>query len=177
MDATTTPTTLNGTANPEVAESGLGPLLRYSLVLFRRNVWLIAAIVVLFVAIAVVLTMLQTPRYTASSTVEINEQADTVLGDELESEDNSNSGWDIDLFLNTQLEILRSRTLAERVVRRLNLAANDRFFAAMQQPGMSESSEEERTAAAIDMVQGNLGIDLPRSTRVSSSCSATKLRA
>ena len=141
MDATTTPSTLGPPASPQAMESGLGPLLRYSLVLFRRNVWLIGAIVALFVAIAVVLTMLQTPLYTAASTVEINEQADTVLGEELESQDNSDSSWDIDLFLNTQLEILRSRALAERVVRRLNLAANERFFAAMQDPDMSASSE------------------------------------
>ena len=168
MDATTTPTTLGGTSNPQAVEGGLGPLLRYSLVLFRRNVWLIAAIVALFVAIAVVLTMLQTPLYTAKSTVEINEQADTVLGEELESQDNSNSSWDIDLFLNTQLEILRSRALAERVVRRLNLAANERFFAAMQDSAVSADSEQERTDAAIGMVRGNLSVDLPRSTRVAS---------
>jgi uncharacterized protein involved in exopolysaccharide biosynthesis len=168
LDATTTPTTLGGPASVPAAESGLGPLLRHSLVLFRRNVWLIAALVALFVAVAVVLTMLQTPLYTAVSTVEINEQADTVLGEELESENTSGMSWDIDLFLNTQLEILRSRALAERVVRRLNLAANERFFAAMQNPDLSALSEQERTDAAIGMVQGNLTVDLPRSTRVAS---------
>ena len=139
MDATTTPTVLTSPAGPQAPDSGLGSLLRYSLVLLRRNVWLIAAIVALAVALAVVLTMLQTPRYTAVSTVEINEQADTVLGEELETDQASNSNWDIDLFLNTQLEILRSRALAERVVRRLNLAGNERFFAAMQSPGGSQA--------------------------------------
>src|SRR5687768_7434364 len=111
--------------------------------------------------------MLQTPRYTATSTVEINEQADTVLGEELESDDNSNSGWNIELFLNTQLEILRSRALAERVVRRLNMASSERFFAAMEQPGLLEdASEQERADAAIRMVRENLTVDLPRNTRI-----------
>lgn len=167
MDATTTPTVTGAVASPQIPESGLAPLLRYSLVLFRRNIWLIAAIVALSVAVAVVLTMLQTPRYTATSTVEINEQADTVLGEELESDDNSDSGWNIELFLNTQLEILRSRALAERVVRRLNLASSERFFAAMQEPGMvEEASERERTDEAIHLVRTNLSVDLPRSTRI-----------
>jgi capsular exopolysaccharide synthesis family protein len=169
LDATTTPTVSGAIAGPQVPESGLAPLLRYSLVLFRRNIWLIAAIVAIFVAIAVVLTMLQTPRYTATSTVEINEQADTVLGEELESDDNADSGWNIELFLNTQLEILRSRALAERVVRRLNLASSERFFAAMQEPGLvEEASERERTDEAIRMVRADLTIDLPRNTRIAS---------
>lgn len=169
MDATTSPTALTGTASPQIAEAGLGPLIRYSLVLFRRNVWLIAALVTLAVALAVVLTMLQTPQYTATSTVEINEQADTVLGDELESDTNNTAAWNIEMFLNTQLEILRSRALAERVVRRLDLATNERFFAAMQAQGLiDDASEAERADAAVDMVRGRLGVDLPRSSRVAS---------
>jgi len=167
LDATTTHPALGGTANPQIVESGLGPLLRYSLVLFRRNLWLIAAIVALAVAGAVVLTMLQTPRYTAMTTVEINEQADQVLGEELEADNNPSSSWDIDLFLNTQLEILRSRALAERVAQRLNLASNERFFTAMQDPGGSEEgSVQQRTTKAIELVQDNLEVDLPDDTRI-----------
>ena len=169
MDATTSPVALNGTATAPTADTGLGPLIRYSLVLFRRNVWLIAALVALFVAVAVILTMLQTPLYTATSTVEINQQADTVLGKEIEGEGDISSSWDIDLFLNTQLEILRSRAIAERVVRRLNLVSNARFFAAMQASGDLEGlSEQERTDTAIALVHGNLDVELPRSTRVAS---------
>jgi len=169
VDATTTPALVNGPASPQVAETGLAPLLRYSLALFRRNIWLIAAIVAIVVAIAVVVTMLQTPKYTASSTVEINEQAEAVLGDELEADNDSVAYYNIDLFLNTQLEILRSRALAERVVRRLNLASSERFFTAMQSPGMTESaSEQERVNAAISMTRGNLDVELPQDTRVAS---------
>ena len=169
MDATTTPTVHPGAANPQSAETGLAPLLRHAFALFRRNLWLIASIVALMVAAAVVLTMLQTPRYTATSTVEINQQADTVLGEELEADSTASPGWDIDLFLNTQLEIVRSRALAERVVRRLNLASSDRFFAAMQAPGLTETeSEQERTNTAVDMVRANLEVELPRDTRIAS---------
>jgi len=167
LDATTSSSTLGNTAAAPTSASTFGLLLHHSVVLVRRNIWLIAAIVALAVAAAVVLTMLETPRYTAMSTVEINEQAQDVLGSELETDRNANTSWDIDLFLNTQLEILRSRALAERVVRRLNLASNERFFAAMQSPQISENgSQQARFTAAVDMVGGNFSVSLPRDTRI-----------
>jgi polysaccharide biosynthesis transport protein len=130
---------------------------------------LIGAIVAAAVVAAVVLTMLQTPRYTAMTTVEINQEAQKVLGEELQSDQDSDSSWDIDLFLNTQLEILRSRALAERVVQRLDLASSERFFAAMEAPGVAElPTEKERYEQAVVMVRQNLAVNLPRQTRIAS---------
>ena len=165
MDATTSSPTLGSTAAVSASESTFGALLRHGVVLLRRNIWLVAAIVAIAIAAAVVLTMLQTPRYTAMSTVEINEQAEDVLGAELETDRNANSSWDIDLFLNTQLEILRSRALAERVVRRLNLAANERFFTAMQAPDVA-GSQQARFNTAVGLVEANFTASLPRDTRI-----------
>jgi len=165
LDATTSSPTLGSTAAVSASESTFGALLRHGVVLLRRNIWLVAAIVAIAIAAAVVLTMLQTPRYTAMSTVEINEQAEDVLGAELETDRNANSSWDIDLFLNTQLEILRSRALAERVVRRLNLAANERFFTAMQAPDVA-GSQQARFNTAVGLVEANFTASLPRDTRI-----------
>lgn len=165
MDATTTPPSL-GLGVPPAAQpidSALGAALRHALVLLRRNLWLIAAIVAAFTMAAVVLTMLLTPRYTATSTVEINAQAETVLGEELQSDGDADSSWDVDLFLNTQLEILRSRALAERVVQRLDLASSERFFAAL---GAEFPSERLRHELAVKLVQDNLRVELPRGTRI-----------
>ncbi|MEO6042122.1 MAG: Wzz/FepE/Etk N-terminal domain-containing protein, partial [Croceibacterium sp.] len=109
MDATTT-YALRSQDEPRDGGSGLGPVLRYSLALIRRNLLLIAGIVALAIALAVVLTMLETPRYTATSSVEINQETQKVLGDKLDSADGaSSSNWNFDMFLNTQGEILRSR--------------------------------------------------------------------
>jgi capsular exopolysaccharide synthesis family protein len=167
LDATITSTASGGVDGSPGSEAGLGPILRHALVLLRRNIWLVAAILAAAVVAAVVLTMLQTPRYTATSTVEINEQSENVLGDELDADANSNASWDTDLFLNTQLEILRSRALAERVVRRLNLNSDERFFAAMEAPELSEArSEQVRHDAAVGLVQGNFNVNLPRETRI-----------
>ncbi|HYD24916.1 MAG TPA: polysaccharide biosynthesis tyrosine autokinase [Croceibacterium sp.] len=167
MDATTSTPALAHPPGERAPEGGLAPLIRYALVLVRRNLLLIGAIVALMIAAAVVLTMLETPRYTATSTIEINEQTETVLGEELQSDADSVSSWDIDLFLNTQLEILRSRDIAERVVQRLGLASSERFFASMEAPAVAElPSDAARREAAVGMVRGNFAVTLPRSTRI-----------
>lgn len=175
MDATTTttpqqaaPQQATGPVNAAATtDGGLGPIIRHAMALVRRNLLMIGAIVAVAIAAAVILTMLQTPRYTANSTVEINEQTETVLGDELQKDSDDQSSWDVDLFLNTQLEILRSRAVAERVVQRLNLASNERFFAAMEMPSPGTlASDAERRETALGLVRGSFDVSLPRSTRI-----------
>jgi polysaccharide biosynthesis transport protein len=167
LDATTSSPPAVTQPSPISGEGTLGPTMRYAWILVRRNLLLIGTIVALTVTLAVVLTMLQTPRYTATATVEISQQAETVLGDELQSDDEANTNWDIDLFLNTQLQILRSRTVAQRVVQRLDLAGSERFFRAVEEPGLFDTlSERERLDVAVSLVRGNMSDNLPRGTRV-----------
>jgi len=144
---------------------GVGPMLRRVLAAVRRNIWLIAGILALAVVTAVISTMLQTPRYTATSTVEINEQASKVPGDELSAEADS-QGRDAELFLNTQMQILGSRALAERVVEQLDLAASERFFEAMDAPDLVEMPESQRYETVVRMVKENFRADLPARTRI-----------
>ena len=164
MDATTTAYAVGSQADQHM-DRGFGPLLRHVLAAVRRNIWLIAAIMLLAVVAAVILTMLQTPRYTAMSTVEINEQAAQVLGEDLATEVDSYN-WDTELFLNTQMEILKSRALAERVVERLDLASSERFFNSMEAPNLVEAPESERHAAVVGMVRSNFRVELPTRTRI-----------
>ena len=169
MDATTT-YSLNRDPTPPAGsgDGGMGPVIRYSLALVRRHLLLILAIVTAAVALAVVLTMLETPRYTATSSVEMSQETQKVLGDKLEGgEGQAQPDYDVDVFLNTQSEILRSRALAERVVQRLNLGANNRFFAAMEAPkAVQQGTPAGRRDMAIGMVQGGFAVDLPRRTRI-----------
>ncbi|WP_347302347.1 polysaccharide biosynthesis tyrosine autokinase [Croceibacterium sp. TMG7-5b_MA50] len=147
-------------------ESSIGQLMRYLIGLVRRNIWLIVIVTALAVIAAVVLTMLQTPRYTAMSTVEIAEETQQVLGEDLGADTTMNANWDIEMNLNTQLEILRSRALAERVAARLDLATNERFFNAMEAADLVELTEQQRANAVINMLRGNFGVDLPTGTRI-----------
>lgn len=141
--------------------------LRYALSALRRNLWLFAGILAAAVALALVATFLDTPRYTASTSIQINDQGDEVLGKELDTQSNDQSGWDVDRFLNTQLDILRSRGLALRVSNALGLLQDQRFFAAMEVPApTADMSEQERRELVIALLRANLGIDLPRSSRI-----------
>ncbi len=146
---------------------GIGASLRYAMAVLRRNLWLAAAIVALALTIAVALAMLTSPRYTALSTVQINDQSESVLGSEIDKSAAANTSWDVDRFLNTQLDVLRSRGIAERVARKLDLERSERFFAARESPppGSATSAKAKRDQV-VGLLTGNLSIDLPRETRI-----------
>ncbi|OJW59244.1 MAG: exopolysaccharide biosynthesis protein [Sphingomonadales bacterium 63-6] len=145
----------------------MGEAVRYVLALIRRNKWLIAAIISLAVIAAIALTMLDTPRYTAAASVQINDQSEQVLGEELDAQSEVNKASDVERFLNTQIEILRSRGLAERVARRLDLIGNERFYAAMELPLPSQSTTDaQRREQVLDLLRNNMQATLPRNSRI-----------
>lgn len=148
------------------SDAGLGGFLRHALALLQRNAVLVAGIIGLALAIALVSTMLATPRYTAYTSIQIDDQSEQVLGDELGGQTAANSGWDIDRFLNTQLEILRSRALAGRVARKLELASDRAFFEAMGAELPQSGGGAAASGAAAGLVRGGLTVDLPRETRI-----------
>lgn len=150
-----------------VGAGSLGPFLRHCMALVRRNLWLLVGIVAALLALALVITMLQTPKYTAQTTLEINERSAQILGDELSSESSEADVWDIDRFLNTQLDILRSRALAERVAQRLDLYSDERFFAAVGEPSTEEfESDEERRRETLRLLMENFAVRMAPSTNV-----------
>lgn len=134
----------------------------------RRYLWMAIAIVGSAAALALIVTMLDTPRYSAAASVQINDQRDEVLGGAFETQvAPPSSDWDIDRFLNTQLDVLRSRALAERVADALNLANDERYFSAMEVPPQSVPTEEaDKRKLAIDLLRANAEVELRRSTRI-----------
>lgn len=152
--------------------SDFGATARNLISIVRNQLILIVAIITAAVGLAVVATMLQTPRYTAATAVQINNQSADVLGDRLgdsKGADESDSVWDTDRFLNTQIEIVRSRSLAERVATRLNLFGDPQFLVAMDAPPFDgNTGERQRHEAVIDMVRSALSVNLPRDSRIAS---------
>ena len=77
--------------------------------------------------------------------------------------------YDQDRFLQTQLDILQSRGLSERVAQRLKLQGDPAFYKAvgLTQPasGATTTSAREQVIAAL---QDNLSVELPRSSRLAS---------
>lgn len=149
--------------------------LRRIIAMIRRNIVWIAAIMVVTIAAAVVLTLLTTPVYTASSSVLVEEAADQIIeGSDLQP---VAANYDTERFLKTQVDVIRSRLLAERVVANEKLAADDKFFAAMGTtvPPRGELTGTDATPAgyaemrkdmAVGLIRSGLSVDLPSESRV-----------
>lgn len=142
--------------------------IRYIVAAVRSNIWLIAAIIAAALAIALVATLLQTPRYTAASTIQINDQTGRVMGAQEDNGDvNEANNWDTDRFLKTQTEILKSRGLALRVAQSMKLVGNPVFNQAQGVPETAPGlSAEAQRNLAVGLLRGGLQIELPRDSRI-----------
>lgn len=142
--------------------------LRKLVLIVRRNILLILAIMVLALGLGLVATVLTTPKYIAIATVQIDQEADRVLN--TVSLEPSATGQDADRFLQTQLDILRSRALATRVARLLGLFGNSAFFTSMGADipgaGATGSVRDQSREAVLSLLSSNLTITLPRESRV-----------
>lgn len=146
-----------------------------------RNRYLLLVIMSLAVVAGIAVTIFTTPIYQAVASVQIDEQATRVLQNDTDVAPTMSSG-DADRFLQTQLDVLRSRALADRVAQSLNLYRDERFLIAMgQEPsggtGSATGSPVQRRRRVLSQLQANLGLELPSDSRVAritfSSPSAT----
>jgi polysaccharide biosynthesis transport protein len=101
------------------------PLLTHYLGVVRRRRWLIFGAVVAAIAVSLILTLMMTPLYTSSSTVEIQREDLNIT--RVEGVDRESSPVDME-FYQTQYGLLRSRALAERVATDLRLYDDAGFF-------------------------------------------------
>jgi len=142
-------------------------LLQYWQAVIRHKT-AIAIIIAACIALAVIATLLMTPYYTSTATVEINREQDKVTNVKgVTSSDNPGSNLE---FYQTQYSLLESRSLAERVVRAKNLSEKNTFFETFNidpdDPSLlptksSTKSAIERSARlnfAADILQDHIGI-------------------
>ncbi|MFM5949901.1 MAG: GumC family protein [Novosphingobium sp.] len=161
--------TLDHLSDDEIFGEGRKPGidLRYVASAIRTNLWVILAIIAAALALALAATMLDTKRYTAAASVQINDQSQRVLGNDEDNGQQNTNSWDTDRFLQTQIDVLKSRALAERVMKRLNLIGNARFYEQMEVappgPGASPAGLRELT---ISLLRGNMQAKLPRNSRI-----------
>ncbi len=118
--------------------------------------WLIAAILVACVLAAVVLSMMVQPLYRATSTLEVNHQGVQVVEKMGELEAGQRNERE---YMNTQAELLRSRALAERVARTINLANNAEIF----DPATDRATREQ---SAVGIVHGSVEIEPVQDSRL-----------
>lgn len=125
---------------------------------------LVAAIV-----LGTVATLLMTPIYRASATIQIDREAARVLNvDEVQPRESLIQGEE---FFQTQYGLLRSRSLAERVVESLGLASSDEFLELMKvDPPEVEGNAATRVARrrelVIETIQNHLDVAPVRGSRL-----------
>nr|WP_246359623.1 polysaccharide biosynthesis tyrosine autokinase [Sphingomonas yantingensis] len=101
------------------------PILRQYLRIAMRWRYVIIGAVVGCVLLGLIATLLMTPKYTATSTIEISRESDKVTN--FQGVDQEASIADQE-FYQTQYGLLRSRSLSERVAVQLRLIDDPKFF-------------------------------------------------
>ncbi|HST35285.1 MAG TPA: polysaccharide biosynthesis tyrosine autokinase [Allosphingosinicella sp.] len=150
------------------------PLQRYWRIL-RRWRWVIIGSVVAGVMAALILTLLSTRLYASSVTLEIAREENRVVN--IEGVQPEAGGRDQE-FYQTQYGLLRSRALAERVVRELRLTENRTFldlYGISDTPGTlaserpldnSAGARAARQRRAVDILLQNIEISPVRLSRL-----------
>lgn len=130
-----------------------------------RNRILIAAVLALALAVGVVSILLTTPTYRGVTTVQVDQQSAKVLGTEDVEPDPSPQ--EAERFLQTQVDIVRSRTLASQVAADLGLIDNEAFLSSMgETPLDSAEPISARREQVLELLSDNLSVSLPRNSRV-----------
>lgn len=101
-------------------------VLAHHLSVIRRRKWIIIACVFGALLVGLLVTLLMTPKFTASSTLEIERETRNFT--QVQGVENA-EGSAIDLeFYETQYGLLKAESLADRVATKLHLYENQQFF-------------------------------------------------
>jgi succinoglycan biosynthesis transport protein ExoP len=121
------------------------PILSRYLKIANRRKWLILGIIAACLIVGMIVTLLTTPLYSATTTIEIKREGlDIVNVEGVDPEPNS-----VDMeFYQTQYGLLKARSLAERVARDLRLHDNAAFFSTMGVTAFEEQFENGRPSRA-----------------------------
>ena len=137
--------------------------------LARKHLILIIGCFLAALAIGTALTLLMTPIYTAQATLQIDREAARVFNsEEVVPSERMVQGEE---FFQTQYGLLRSRSLAERVVENLGLAQSDASLRTLgvEPPLVSGTAADQaarRRAAALGAVQAGLSVAPVRGSRL-----------
>lgn len=152
-------------ADYEPAPSGGGLEIRAIWSAIYRNWLLIAATVALALAGGLTTILLTSPTYRARATIQVDQQLVKLIG--TEDAEPAPSAQEADRFLQTQVDILKSRTTASAVADRLRLDRDSQF---LKENGLDGAALAGRDVVAkeelIEAVQERLGVSLPRNSRV-----------
>lgn len=129
--------------------------------ILRKHRWTVLATLFVMVSIVTIGTLMSRPVYRAQARIEIGKETERVLAGqrimELETANVFNP-----FYLQTQVDILRSRDISRRVIQRLNLAENQEF----QLREAGSLPEHEREVRLVNAFQGRYDVAVGRQSRV-----------
>lgn len=132
---------LGALAQPEAADDDTIDL-RAIWRLIVKHRWLLVAVAAAGLVAALLLSFIQTPQYLASTTVQVDKRAPRVV----KFQEDPVSEGDERSAIGTQLEILKSRALAERVIEELRLDRQEQSDLQRKAEQASESAGDEASA-------------------------------
>ncbi|MCC2097252.1 MAG: hypothetical protein KDJ29_10195, partial [Hyphomicrobiales bacterium] len=149
-----------------------GADIRVYLMMLVKHRYLIAVCTIFVFIIGLFISLLATRYYTATATVQIDEQVQKVVS----SNDLLQAQGEKD-FLMTQLEVLKSRKLAERAAGRIGLERDPGFlegrtfsigklFSLFRASTDTKASEAIRKQAAVNKIIGGSNFNMVRGTRI-----------
>ncbi|MCM2332401.1 MAG: polysaccharide biosynthesis tyrosine autokinase [Anaeromyxobacteraceae bacterium] len=153
------------TATPEPGEEL--DLRAYWRVIVRRR-WLILSVFAAVVLLTVLVTLRQTKVYAASTTLVIDANAPRVLDKEAVQdvvETGAGGYLSAKEYNETQYKVIASRTVAQRVVERLQLKQNDRFLG-IEELDAAKKEEERSKLDPVLVLQERLKVLPVKDSRV-----------
>ena len=135
---------------------------------YRNRVKLLITVIVAML-LGLLITFLSTPIFRADALIQIDQQAAQILaGTDVEP---SESILDGDRFLQTQIDVIKSRTLARQVAESSGLYRNNSFLEKMHvkpaaEPRGSYNLVQTRREQVVDALQKNLDVELPVDSRI-----------
>ncbi len=154
--------------------SGIPLLTQYMRIVLRWKWVIIGAIVAALVA-GIIITLLTTPLYTATASIEISRETDRVT--KLEGVQSETASQDLE-FYQTQYGLLKSRSLAERVAKKLKLVDDPAFYSTFRTtaPGavdagggvtrMAARDADKRLRTAASILLSNIDVAPVRASRL-----------
>ena len=127
----------------------------------RKHKWMVIATLAVLVSIVTIGTMLSRPVYRAEAKIEIGKETERVLAGQRMMEVETANVFN-PFYLQTQVDILRSRDISRRVIQRLNLTNHDEFKARE----FDTLGENEKDVRLVNAFQRRYDVSVGRQSRV-----------
>ncbi|RYF10709.1 MAG: exopolysaccharide biosynthesis protein, partial [Oxalobacteraceae bacterium] len=150
------------------------PILRQYLRIAMRWRYVIIGATIACALLGLIVTLLMTPKYTASTTIEISRESDQVT--DLKGVERETSAADQE-FYQTQYGLLQSRSLSERVAAQLRLIDDQSFYNMFSYAGKDPAFQQvngrypasgrvTRQRVAGEILRDHLSVDPTRLSRL-----------